>query len=203
MRSIAQEAKVNQAMLHYYFGNKDDLLLELLRALAKRFVYDLKRSYRPSDPPERKIENVLQMGEDYVTQQREMFVVLSDLWSLAIRNPSMQKALSDHYTEVSAVTESILKEGIEKGIFNQVNTKILSFQINAMNQGVSLLGFMVEKSFVAHEHYAAYRENFLNLVMRNRSGQALKVIAPASPVCLQREPPPPDQGEHCVQTIFH
>ena len=176
MRSIAQEAKVNQALIHYYFVNKDDLLLELLQALLKRFVYDLKRSYRPSDPPEKKIENIMQVSEDYAAEQREMFTVFMDLWSLALRNPPMQKAFSDLFTEVSAAVESVLKEGIEKGVFNDVKVDILSFQVSAINQGLSLIGLMVGKSFDAHEHFKAYRETFLNQVIRDRSGQAVKAF---------------------------
>jgi AcrR family transcriptional regulator len=174
MRSIAQEAKVNQAMLHYYFGNKDNLLLEFLIALFKRFVYDIKRAYRTSDPPEKKILNVFQISENYVAEQKEIFVALIDLWTLSIRNLQMQKLFSNLYLDISALIEGMLKEGIEKGVFNNVKTEIASLQFLAFMQGISLLWHMQGESFDLREHYAVFRENFLNLVIKDRGRKTIK-----------------------------
>lgn len=174
MRAISQEAKVNQALIHYYFGSKDNMLLEVLRALFNRFIYDLKKVLKPQDSSEDKVVKIFRHGEDYSVVQKELFVVLIEFWILSIRNKEMQQVLSELYGQVSNLIENILDEGIESGVFNRVKTDIISTQFMAFMQGICLRWLMADGSFDLRAHFAAYRDNLLDQIIpawKNRNSR--------------------------------
>ena len=170
MRTISQEAKVNQALIHYYFGSKDNMLLEVLRAMFNRFIYDIKKVYTAQDSPEQKIEKIFRHGEDYDVTQKEMFVVFVDFWTLSVRNQDMQRVFAELYGQVSAIIEKILEDGIEKGVFNKVRTDIISVQYMAFMQGICMRWHMKNAKFDLREHFAAYRDNLLSQILRSKKG---------------------------------
>src|SRR6266700_587261 len=50
MRDIAAEAEVNHALIHYYFGTKDQLLIAVLDAANRRFIErQMQRYDTPGD----------------------------------------------------------------------------------------------------------------------------------------------------------
>jgi TetR/AcrR family transcriptional regulator len=52
MQDIAQEAGVNQALLHYYFRTKEALAMRVLRDAASKILVALPRAIRPDAPLE-------------------------------------------------------------------------------------------------------------------------------------------------------
>ena len=87
LRSIAEEAKINPALLHYYFKDKENLLSEFIQYLFLRFIVDLEKQFTPADSPERKLETLFQAGMDFVRKQKQLFVVFIDVWSFCLRTP--------------------------------------------------------------------------------------------------------------------
>ena len=96
MRSIAKEAKVNQALLHYYFKDKEHLLEEFLQTLFNRFIYDIEKRYKASDPHQNKLEAYFAAGKDFLEKQRELFVVMVDVWTYCFRSKKLQKDYAGH-----------------------------------------------------------------------------------------------------------
>ncbi len=66
MQEIAEEAGVNQALLHYYFRTKERLAATVFRAAASRLIPAALGVFESDDPLEIKIENFVHLYIDTV-----------------------------------------------------------------------------------------------------------------------------------------
>jgi TetR/AcrR family transcriptional regulator, transcriptional repressor of bet genes len=158
MRAIAAEAKVNQATVYYYFGNKEKLLIEVMKVLFDRVIYDIKKRYKATDPPLKKLEDFFDSGKCFIENQKEMFVVFIDFWSLSIRNPDMQEMFSKLYGKMYEVCGSILQEGIEKGVFKSHRVDTMAHFIVAYVEGLGLQWHMRKNSFSLDKHFEFFNQ---------------------------------------------
>ena len=171
MRSIAKEAKVNQATVHYYFKTKDNLLFELLKVLFGRFIYDIERRYKPTDPPIKKITAILDAGQYFVQKQREMFVVFNDFWALSIRIPMMKKLFSELYKDIFRVIQAAIEEGIEKGDFRPIDKDRLGSLIISFVHGTGMHWQMLENPFDIGEHFNFLKDDLIWHLTKINEGQ--------------------------------
>ena len=168
MRSIAKEAQLNQSTLHYYFKTKENLLFEFIRTLFDRFIYDLTKGYNASEPPEKKLDALCEAGKNHIEKEKEMWVVFADVWSLAIRNPAMQKIFSDRYNHLSELIESIIGEGMQKGVFNLVKKDIFAVSFLAFIEGLGLQWHMRKKSFDLKECFNIFIKNLKMIIVKKK-----------------------------------
>jgi AcrR family transcriptional regulator len=142
MRSIAKEAKVNQPTLHYYFKSRENLLTEFIRAFFARCLNDITKFLKPSDPPDKKLHAILEAGKNHVLKEKERYMVFAEIWSLAIKNPPMQKIFINHYMELYKLVDTIIEEGIQKGVFNDIEKNVVSVFFITFIEGTGLLKHM-------------------------------------------------------------
>jgi len=166
-RSIAKKAGVFQANLQYYFKSKEKLLREFMEILFDRMIFDVQRRFEKADPPEKKLECIMEAGRDFATRQREMFIVFISCWSLCSRNPSLRRSLSRLYLRFLNVFNEVLEEGEKRGLFNKVKKETISVFIISFVQGLSLLRWnMPQKSFRVNEHYEMFADSLRSLIIK-------------------------------------
>jgi AcrR family transcriptional regulator len=169
MRSIAKGAKINQALLHYYFKDKENLLSEFIGVLFNRFIYDIQKRYSVSDPPQKKLEAFFEAGKYFVEKQKELFVVLIDVWAFSMRDPLLQKEFADMNKRLTGVLKGILEEGENKEAFNRVREDTLSIFFVAFVIGIGCLWHMDNRSFDLGEHFDIITRNLRQLVLKEES----------------------------------
>ncbi len=168
MRQIAQQAGINLGSLHYYFKSKENLLIEFNKVLFDRFIRDVEARYNPSDSPEIKLDAFLYGGRDFVTHQRELFIVLIDAWSASIRNPAMQKTFSDLYEKLAKVMDDILEEGMKTGMFNKVKKETLSRAYVSFVEGTGLNWHMSSDAFSAEAQFEIMIRYLKGMILKAR-----------------------------------
>jgi AcrR family transcriptional regulator len=169
MRSIAKEAKVNQALLHYYFKDKENLLDEFIRVLFNRFIYDIEKRYKASDPPLKKLEAFFEAGRDFVENQKELFVVLIDVWPSCFRDSALQKNFADLNKKLTGVMQSIIEDGKKEGVFNEVGEDTLSVFFVAFVIGIGYLWHMDKGSFNLSDHFEIMTRNLRQIIIKDNS----------------------------------
>jgi len=117
-RDIAARAGVNIATLHYYFATKEDLI----RGVVERVHAELATVYAPSPTGAGRTPLEELRGEFADAQQRmretpETFVILLELSLRALRDPAIQKMLTEMNTDWQSHVESYLAAGIGQGVF--------------------------------------------------------------------------------------
>jgi len=111
MKDIAEEAGVAQALLHYYFESKDELLTEVVLAIDNEVHQEWKAAVAAIDDPLRRIAVGLDTAAAKCAERPEFFQLLADLQTAGFTNPAVRarmRQLSDRFLEdVVAEVESI------------------------------------------------------------------------------------------------
>jgi AcrR family transcriptional regulator len=109
-RKIAGEAGVNQAMLRYYFGGKDDLLFAVLQEMM-RLTGEIARASSPAAPTLRAtIVESMSAFWAHVEAQPELQVIQYELTLYALRSPEAAWLARQQYAGYAAVVEQLVHE---------------------------------------------------------------------------------------------
>ena len=109
-RKIAAKAEVNQAMLRYYFGSKDDLLFAVLQEMMQQ-TREVAQRARPRGKALRAMlqEGLLSFWEYFETRP-ELQVMQYELTLYALRNPDSAWLARQQYDGYCAVVETLFEE---------------------------------------------------------------------------------------------
>jgi AcrR family transcriptional regulator len=165
MRDVSEEAGINQALVHYYFNDKENLLAEFIQALLKRFVYNIEKRYRASDPPHKKLDSYFDASKDFVENQEELFVVLIDIWSFCFRDPALKENYAKVNQRLTEVMQNTLQEGKETDRFQPVDEETLATLFVAFMMGIGMLYHMDNRSFDLCDHFGIVTTNLKQLIL--------------------------------------
>jgi AcrR family transcriptional regulator len=109
-RKIAAEAEVNQAMLRYYFGSKDDLLFAVLQEMMRQ----TREVVQQASPRGKVLREILREGISNFWQHFEMHpelqVMQYELTLYALRNPASAWLARQQYDGYCAVVETMFEQ---------------------------------------------------------------------------------------------
>jgi AcrR family transcriptional regulator len=109
-RKIASEAGVNQAMLRYYFGGKDDLLFAVLQEMM-RLTGEIARASAPVASTLRAtiVESMSAFWAS-VEAEPELQIIQYELTLYALRSPEAAWLAQQQYAGYAAVVEQLVRE---------------------------------------------------------------------------------------------
>ncbi len=110
-RKIAATAEVNQAMLRYYFGSKDDLLFAVLQEMM-RITAEAVRLAIPAGKSLREtlLEGITGFWQ-HIEARPELQTMQYELTLYALRHPASAWLARQQYDGYCAVVEMLLQEG--------------------------------------------------------------------------------------------
>ena len=167
INSVAKEAGISKTLVHYYFKDKDTLLVEFIRALFRKFLDYVERRYRASDPPQIKIEAFFGAGKDFIDKQQDLLVVLIEVWCYCIRDPRLKKEFAKLNKKTAEVMVKILDEGERQGVFNKVRKEALSAFYLAFIVGSGILSHLDKQFFDTGEQFGILSAKFSAFLKKN------------------------------------
>ena len=95
-KEIARSANVAQGLIHYYFGSKDRLLLEVLKEASERTREEMQRfvAALPEERPRRGM-SVLAQQKHRVSHQPEWYRLRFELFALGMRKPELLPSVGE------------------------------------------------------------------------------------------------------------
>ena len=95
-KEIARSAQAAQGLIHYYFGSKDQLLLEVLKEASERTRQEMQRfvAALPEEHP-RRGKSVLAQQKHRVTRQPEWYRLRYELFALGMRKPELLPSVGE------------------------------------------------------------------------------------------------------------
>jgi TetR/AcrR family fatty acid metabolism transcriptional regulator len=152
IRDIAQEAGMSTGLIHYYFKNKEELLLHLLKEINKNMLGSLNRSISKAQDPREKLNIFMQQAFDLITNEKDYFYIVLDFWTQVNKNERMKRANVNLFKSYRDEVASILKEGVTKGIFVEMDVVYTSAVIISMIQGL-LIQYVIDNKAFSYEDY--------------------------------------------------
>ncbi len=147
MQDVANAAGVSKGIIHYYFLNKEELMMCVLDKVAGNIEKLIADDLLSSDDPKRKLQIFVQVAFQVVSKTKEYYQVNMDFWTQINQNEEIRKAISRHYDKFRKTASRIISEGIEKKKFKTVNPEWYSSYIIASIDGLSLQHLFDDEAF--------------------------------------------------------
>ena len=147
MQDVAKTAGVSKGIIHYYFLNKDELMMSVLQKVANDIETLLAEEMDAISDPKRKLEVFVQGCFDVVRSTREYYQVNMDFWTQINQKEAVREVLSKHYNNFRQTAESVIEQGIDAGVFKATNPSDYASYIIALVDGLSLQWLFDEERF--------------------------------------------------------
>jgi len=112
LREISREAQAAPGLVHYYFGGKDELLVEVLQAAGQRFHQRMERLVQQV-PVERSLEAILTQLRERVDLEPDVYRLRYESFSLGLHNPliepKVRERLAQRRNEIGSVMAKVLE----------------------------------------------------------------------------------------------
>lgn len=118
IRDIAKQAKINIAMVSYYFGSKELLLESLVVFRVSDIILQLDILIQEDLNPLEKINKLIELYINRINDNRCMYQILHFEFSSKKRKLNLQAFTELKKNNLKSM-EAIILEGQEKGIFKQ------------------------------------------------------------------------------------
>jgi AcrR family transcriptional regulator len=143
LREISREAQAGPGLVHYYFGGKDALLVEVLQAAGQHFHQRMEHLIQQV-PGDQSLEAFLTQLYERVGQEAEVYRLRYESFSLGLHNlviaPAVRERLAQRREEIGSVIAKVVEntertEG-RKGL--SVDPKILAALLLSLFDGLAL-----------------------------------------------------------------
>ena len=115
---VAAEAGVSRGLLHYYFGTKERLLVEVVRTDAEIRVDRLEQTLATAETVDHVLDVLVASLVDAVENEPGFFLLLFELFSAGRRNPDIQRELGQLFDRVRGHLAEILMAKEREGVLN-------------------------------------------------------------------------------------
>ncbi len=152
IRDIAREAGLSTGLVHYYFKNKEDLLLNLLKEINTNMTIILNRAISKSDDPREKLNIFMKQAFDLVNNEKDYFYIVIDFWTQVNKNERMKRANIKLFKSYRDEIGKILKEGIAAGAFVKMDINYTAAVIISIIQGM-IIQYVIDNNAFEYEDY--------------------------------------------------
>ncbi len=113
---VAQEAGVSRGLLHYYFGTKERLLVEVVRHDSDVRLRRLEQSLAEADSVDAIVEALVTQLKDFVGEDPASHALIYELFSVSRRNDEVREELAELYRRVRGQVAEVLRAKQEAGV---------------------------------------------------------------------------------------
>ena len=143
IKDIARAAGVNHGLLHYYFKNKEDILIQYIQYVIdhyKSLFGEWLAEKQTTEANERQlIEEFFQFMNTRITLDRRLSKVFIEIWEIASYNPNVRKILQQAYLEWMDVLAGMLK----RLTGNREAARLVSIATVAFLEGLALFSIIL------------------------------------------------------------
>jgi len=147
MQDVARTAGVSKGIIHYYFLNKDELMMSVLDKVAGDIEKVLASEMESTNDPRRKFEVFLEVCFDIVRSTKEYYQVNMDFWTQINQKEEVRRVIARHYAKFRDSAVTVIRDGINAGIFRQIDPLEYASYVVAVIDGLSLQWLFDENIF--------------------------------------------------------
>ncbi len=152
VKDIAREAGLSTGLVHYYFKDKQELLLNLLKEMNRDLRLYLDRALDRSRDPEEKLGIYLDQAFELVIREKDYISILFDFWTQISRNQRMRKANTRLFQSYRDRCAGILREGVESGSFREIDIDYTTAYIVSLMQGM-IIQYVIDNDVFDYREY--------------------------------------------------
>jgi AcrR family transcriptional regulator len=112
LREISRETQAAPGLVHYYFGGKDELLVEVLQAAGQRFHQRMEQLVQHT-PVDQSLEAFLTQLRERVDLEPDVYRLRYESFSLGLHNPiiapKVRERLAQRRNEIGSVIAQVFE----------------------------------------------------------------------------------------------
>src|SRR5690606_10929540 len=116
MQDVARTAGVSKGIIHYYFLNKDELMMSVLEKVAGDIETILATEMESITDAKRKLEVFIDVCFDIVRNTKEYYQVNMDFWTQINQKEEVRRVIARHYDKFRDSAAAVIKEGVASGV---------------------------------------------------------------------------------------
>ena len=113
---VAREAGVSRGLLHYYFGTKERLLVEVVRRDTELRVDRLDERLAGAKTVDGMLDALVASLTDMIENEPGFFLLLYELFSAGRRNPDIQREVGQLFEKTRSHVAEVLQSKEEEGV---------------------------------------------------------------------------------------
>ncbi len=113
---VAREAGVSRGLLHYYFGTKEALLVEVVRRDTEHRIARLDQPLAEAGSVDELLGILVADLEDSIQNEPGFWVLLFDLFTAGRRNPEIQREVAELFNRTRAHVADVLRAKQTEGV---------------------------------------------------------------------------------------
>lgn len=113
---VAREAGVSRGLLHYYFGTKERLLVEVVRRDAELRIARLDEMLERSKTVDDVLDVLVSSLTDMIDNDPGFFLLLYELFSAGRRNPDIQHEVGQLFERTRSHVGAVLRAKEAEGV---------------------------------------------------------------------------------------
>jgi AcrR family transcriptional regulator len=138
LRDVADAAGTSTGTVNYYFANKDDVLASALVEVAERFRRRVDEALDGVEDPRERLLAVADACNPDTPDAVANQVVWTEFWVRAARNEQLRDLHAGLYDDWRRRIASIVRAGVARGAFRQVDAYEWACQFAALLDGLAL-----------------------------------------------------------------
>jgi AcrR family transcriptional regulator len=115
---VAREAGVSRGLLHYYFGTKEALLVEVVRRDTEHRIARLDEPLGRAKSADELLAILVADLEDWIQNEPGFWVLLYDLFTAGRRNPEIEKEVGELFIRTKSHVAEILSAKQREGVIS-------------------------------------------------------------------------------------
>lgn len=115
---VAREAGVSRGLLHYYFGTKERLLVEVVRRDTDIRVARLDEQLASTKTADDVLNVLVSSLTDMIENEPGIFLLIYELFSAGRRNPDIQREVGQLFEKVRTHVADVLRSKEEEGVLS-------------------------------------------------------------------------------------
>ncbi|MBP7586202.1 MAG: TetR/AcrR family transcriptional regulator [Spirochaetes bacterium] len=152
IRDIAREAGLSAGLVHYYFKDKQDLLLNLLKEMNSNLKFFLNKALSELTSPADKLITFCDQAFDLVEKEKDYFYVLIDFWTQINHNARIRQANMKLFQSYRDECAAILNEGVKNGAFIEMDIQYTATVIISLIQG-TIIQYVIDNGAFNYGEY--------------------------------------------------
>jgi len=138
IKDIARKAKVNHGLLHYYFENKEDILIQYIEYTFdhyfKLFETRFAARFKDVEIDITAFEKQYRWMMNEIAFNKESAIIFTEIWALSLYNPKIMDKLRNHYQHWQERIFSLAGNFVK----DDVTARRMSLTLIAFSEGMSL-----------------------------------------------------------------
>lgn len=147
---VASHLGISSGLIHYHFSSKDELLVEMLRAMATTDVARLRETVGTAGDPVDRLDAVLR---EYLPMARrdESWALWIDWWDEALRSEPLASISSEFDTAWVGILEELVVQGVEDGVFDCKDVRGAAWRLSALLDGLAVQVVLPRRTITRRE----------------------------------------------------